>query len=53
MNVRSEIEQLADVIGYTGSHFAAENIDFMYSLLESCKLNNVNFESTSKKYFLV
>lgn len=28
---------------YTGSHFAAENIAFMYSLLESCKLNNVNF----------
>lgn len=27
----------------TGSHFAAENIAFMYSLLESCKLNNVNF----------
>ena len=24
-------------------HFAAENIAFMYSLLESCKLNNVNF----------
>ena len=28
---------------HTGSHFAAENISFMYSLLESCKLNNVNF----------
>lgn len=28
---------------HTGSHFAAENIAFMYSLLESCKLNNVNF----------
>ena len=27
----------------TVSHFAAENIAFMYSLLESCKLNNVNF----------
>lgn len=27
----------------TGSHFAAENIAFMYSLLESCKLNEVNF----------
>lgn len=28
---------------HTGSHFAAENIAFMFSLLESCKLNNVNF----------
>lgn len=28
---------------HTGSHFTAENIAFMYSLLESCKLNNVNF----------
>ncbi len=28
---------------HTGSHFAAENIAFMYSLLESCKLNAVNF----------
>lgn len=28
---------------HTGSHFAAENIAFMYSLFESCKLNNVNF----------
>lgn len=28
---------------HTGSHFAAENIAFMYSLLESCKLNSVNF----------
>ena len=28
---------------HTGSHFSAENIAFMYSLLESCKLNNVNF----------
>lgn len=28
---------------HTGSHFAAENIAFMYSLLESCKLNNINF----------
>ena len=27
----------------TGSHFSAENIAFMYLLLESCKLNNVNF----------
>lgn len=28
---------------HTGSHFSAENIAFMYSLLESSKLNNVNF----------
>lgn len=28
---------------HIGSHFAAENIAFMYSLLESCKLNDVNF----------
>ena len=28
---------------HTGSHFAAENIAFMYSLLESYKLDNVNF----------
>lgn len=28
---------------HTGSHFAAENIAFMYSLLESCKLNNINY----------
>lgn len=28
---------------HTGSHFAAENIAFMYSLLESCKLNDLNF----------
>lgn len=28
---------------HSGSHFAAENIAFMYSLLESCKLNDINF----------
>lgn len=28
---------------HTGSHFAAQNIAFMFGLLESCKLNNVNF----------
>jgi hypothetical protein len=28
---------------HTVSHFSAENIAFIYSLLESCKLNNVNF----------
>lgn len=28
---------------HTGSHFAAENIAFMYSLLESCELNEINF----------
>lgn len=28
---------------HTGSHFAAQNISFMFGLLESCKLNNVNF----------
>ena len=26
-----------------GSHFAAQNISFMFGLLESCKLNKVNF----------
>lgn len=29
---------------YIGSHFAAENIVFMYSSFESCKPNNVNLE---------
>lgn len=28
---------------HTYSHFATENIVFMCSLLESCKLNNANF----------
>lgn len=28
---------------HTGSHFSAQNISFMFGLLESCKLNNVNF----------
>ncbi|MBP9993433.1 MAG: transposase [bacterium] len=28
---------------HTGSHYAAQNIAFMYSLYESCKLNNINF----------
>jgi hypothetical protein len=28
---------------HTGSHFAAENIAFMYSLYECCKLNDLNF----------
>lgn len=28
---------------HTGSHFAAQNIAFMFDLLESCKLNNINF----------
>lgn len=28
---------------HTESHFAAQNIAFMFGLLESCKLNNVNF----------
>ncbi|MDD2954114.1 MAG: IS66 family transposase, partial [Parabacteroides sp.] len=28
---------------HTGSHFAAQNIAFMFGLLESCKLNNINF----------
>lgn len=28
---------------HIGSHFSAEDIVFMYLLLESCKLNNVNF----------
>jgi hypothetical protein len=28
---------------HSGSHFAAQNIAFMFGLLESCKLNNINF----------
>ncbi len=28
---------------HTGSHFSAGNIAFMFSLVESCKLNGVNF----------
>lgn len=28
---------------HTGSHFGAENIAFMFSLFESCKLNEINF----------
>lgn len=28
---------------HTGSHFAAENIAFIYSLVESCKLNKIEF----------
>ncbi len=28
---------------HSGSHFAASNIGFMYSLLESCKLNGMDF----------
>jgi transposase len=28
---------------HAGSHFAAENIVFMYSLYESCKLNHVHY----------
>ena len=28
---------------HSGSHDAAQNIAFMYSLYESCKLNNLNF----------
>ena len=27
----------------TGSHFSAQNLAFMFGLLESCKLNKVNF----------
>ena len=27
----------------TESHFSAQNLAFMFGLLESCKLNNVNF----------
>ena len=29
--------------GKAGSHKAAENLAFMYSLYESCKMNNLNF----------
>ena len=29
--------------GKTGSHGAAENLVFMYSLYESCKMNNLSF----------
>ena len=28
---------------HTGSHLGAENIAFMFSLFESCKLNEINF----------
>lgn len=28
---------------HTGSHEAAQNLAFMYSLYESCKMNNLNF----------
>ena len=28
---------------HSGSHIAAKNIAFMFGLLESCKLNNLNF----------
>ena len=28
---------------HIGSHVAAQNVAFMYSLYESCKLNNINF----------
>ena len=28
---------------HTGSHKAAQNLAFMYSLYESCKMNNLNF----------
>lgn len=28
---------------HSGSHHAAQNIAFMYSLVESCRLNNINF----------
>ena len=28
---------------HTGSHLGAENIAFMFSLFESCKLNDINF----------
>ena len=27
----------------TGSHFSAQNLAFMFGLLECCKLNKVNF----------
>ncbi|MEH2889857.1 hypothetical protein [Segatella copri] len=27
----------------TGRHFSAQNLAFMFGLLESCKLNKVNF----------
>lgn len=28
---------------HIGSHMAAQNVAFMYSLYESCRLNNINF----------
>lgn len=28
---------------HTGSHLGAENIAFVFSLFESCKLNDINF----------
>ena len=54
MNLRQA--EIMDVVGmfrhlamgrrnwmHTGSHLGAENIAFMFSLFESCKLNNINF----------
>ena len=32
----------------TGSYFSAENLAFMLGLLESCKLNKVNFSEYIK-----
>lgn len=36
----------------TGSHFAAQNISFMFGLLESCILNKVNLVSILRMYLL-
>ncbi len=54
MNLRQA--EIMDVVGmfrhlamgrrnwmHTGSHLGAENIAFMFSLFESCKLNDINF----------
>ena len=46
MNLRQV--EIMDVVGIfrhlaMGSHLGAENIAFMFSLFESCKLNDINF----------
>ena len=40
---RMKDEKDAKKYGKAGSHEAAENLAFMYSLYESCKMNNLNF----------
>ena len=37
------MQDIVLVLRNSGSHDAAQNIAFMYSLYESCKLNDLNF----------